>query len=128
LIFTLTTLRSNPANSLRMAQVTQIHAGKTPIRRHYIVEWAERRQVTQADLVRATGADKAAVSRWFNHGVIPSEKHIDNVASALNVEDVASLFRHPDDDWLSRMFKDRDEEERLRMRQMIELAFPAKRA
>ena len=126
--FALTTHRSNREYTLRMAQVTRIHAGKTPVRRHYLVEWAERRGVSQADLVRATGADKAAVSRWFNHGVIPSEKHIDNVALALQVEDVASLFRHPDDDWLSRLFKDRDEEERERLRQMIELAFPAKRA
>lgn len=125
---TLTTESHAFCENRRMAQVTKIHAGKTPVRRHFIVEWSERRGIKQADLQRATGADKGTVSRWFAKGVIPSETHIDAVAAALQLDDVASLFRHPDDDWIAKLFRDRNEEERERMRQMIEIAFPRKSA
>jgi hypothetical protein len=93
---------------LRMARttkkITKIHTGKQPNRIHYIVEWAERRGVTQADIVRNVHADKATVSRWFA-GVIPSEEYLEPLAGYLELDDVECLFRHPDDDWVLRHFK-----------------------
>ena len=109
---------------LRMTQITRIHAGKTPRRAHYIAEWMERRGRKQADLARATGADKATVSRWIGDGVIPSEKYLEPLALFLDAEEVAALFRHPDDDWLARLFRDRSDDERQRLRQLIDAAFP----
>lgn len=113
-----------------MATTTRIHTDKTPPRTHYIVEWAERRGKKQADIVRGTGADKGLVSRWFD-GVIPSEKYLQPLAEFLQAGDPpepAALFRHPDDDWLARLFRDRSDEERERMIRVIETAFPIRRA
>ena len=64
-------------------------------RMHYIPEWAEQAGKTQADLVRATGADKSNVSRWFNSGVIPHQKHLSALAAAVNAPAPAALFVDP---------------------------------
>ena len=50
---------------LRMAQqALRVHSGKTPPRIHFIVEWAEKRQLSQADIVREVGADKYVSTVW----------------------------------------------------------------
>jgi transcriptional regulator with XRE-family HTH domain len=94
---------------------------------HFIPEWAEKRGLTQADLSRSTGADKGLVSRWFS-GTLPSERNLLLLADALEAEEPANLFRHPDEDWLARLFRDRPREERERMIRTIETAFPRKKA
>ncbi len=108
-------------------EVGQIHAGATPHRIHFIPEWAERRGVSQADIVRAVGADKGLVSRWFK-GVIPTERYLIPLAAYLQAEEPSHLFRHPQEDWLSRLFAQRTDDERQRMIQTLEAAFPRKRA
>jgi transcriptional regulator with XRE-family HTH domain len=96
-------------------------------RPHYIKEWAEHRALeSQADLAKEIGADKSLVSRWYG-GATPSQEWQDKLAAALHCER-ESLFRHPDDDWLSRFFKDRDRDEVERIKQMLEIAFPLKKA
>ena len=107
-----------------MSNIERIHQGKTPKRTHFIREWAEKRQMSQAELSRQTGADKSLVSRWFNKGMIPSEKNLETIAAAFHIE-VASLFRDPSDDWLSRFFAQRSQEDRDRARQILEAAFPS---
>lgn len=94
------------------------------IRIHFIEEWAERRGLKQADICRALDVDKSTVSRWFD-GVLPQVKHLEPLAELFEVEPNA-LFRHPDDDWLARFFKERDEEERARIKATLEAAFPRK--
>lgn len=117
---------AHPWLPLHMPRPTSIHAGKQPNRLHYIVEWAERRQLTQADISRELGVDKSSVSRWFA-GKIPAEKHLVALA-ALLIVDVADLFRDPDEDWLARFFRDRDAAERARIKATLEAAFPPRAA
>ena len=114
----------NPCQLLRMAQLVHIHQGKTPVRYHYIPEWAERRQRRQADFAVDLGVDKGTVSRWFK-GTIPMPKYLKKVIAYLQLEDdPTALFRHPDDDWMARLLKGRAEAEKERMRAVLEAAFP----
>lgn len=107
---------------LRMSNVTKIHKSKQPRRPHYIAEWAEARNLTQADLSRELGADKSVVSRWFS-GTTPGVDWQERLAALFNCEP-ESLFRHPDDDWLSQFFQERSRDELERIKLMLEAAFP----
>lgn len=103
--------------------VTRIHKGRQPRRPHYIRQWAEKRGIeSQAELAAELGVDKSVVSRWFA-GSTPSEEHQEKLAAFFQTER-ESLFRHPDDDWLSRFFRDRNADELERMKAMLEAAFP----
>ena len=103
--------------------LSKIHKGKQPRRPHFIPDWAERRGYdTQNELAEALGADKSVVSRWYN-GTSPSTEWQEKLAALFDCEP-EGLFRHPDDDWLSRFFRDRSIDELNRMKQMLEAAFP----
>ncbi len=82
--------------------------------------------MSQADIAMALGADKSVVSRWFS-GSTPSEFWQERLA-ALFATDREGLFRHPDSDWLMRFFEGRPDEERQRIRETLEVAFPRKTA
>jgi len=92
-------------------------------RRHFIAEWAELRGKRQTDIVRDLGIEKSTVYRWFAEGVIPSEKHLVPLAAYLAVEEPVRLFKHPDDDWLSQMFRDKTDEQREKAVAMLKLFF-----
>ncbi|MFC3074953.1 helix-turn-helix domain-containing protein [Shinella pollutisoli] len=96
---------------------------RTDRRRHFIPEWAAKRGVKQADIVRATGADKGAVHRWFAEDVIPTEKYLKPLADFLDVEEVVDLFRDPDDDWMAKMFRDKTEQQKEAAITMLRLFF-----
>lgn len=102
--------------------VTRIHKGKQPRRPHFIPEWAEARRLKPADLARELGADKSVVSRWYN-GASPGAEWQDKLAALFHCERDA-LFRHPDDDWLSRFFRGRAADEIERIKATLEAAFP----
>lgn len=103
----------------------RIHKGKQPNRPHFIREWAEfRGYKTQAELAEALEADKSVVSRWYN-GTSPTKEWQTSLAALFHC-DRESLFRHPDDDWIAKFFRDRSQDEIARMRQMLEAAFPVK--
>ncbi|MBX5206722.1 helix-turn-helix transcriptional regulator [Rhizobium sp. NZLR11] len=104
-----------------MNNVTEIHAGKENKRIHYIVEWAEKRQLSQADIVREIGADKSLVSRWFS-GTNPGKEWRPKL-EALFGADEGGLYRHPDDDWLARFFRDKTAEERRKAVELLEMFF-----
>lgn len=104
-----------------MSNTVQIHGDKTPQRIHYIVEWAEKRNLRQADIVREVGADKGLVSRWFT-GTLPKQDYLEKLAGLFGT-DVPGLFHHPDDDWLARFFRDKSEEQRDRAIEMLKLMF-----
>lgn len=106
--------------------VTRIHKGKQPRRPHFIKEWAEARGYkNQNELAEALDADKSVVSRWYS-GTSPGEEWQEKLAELFHCEP-ESLFRHPDDDWLTRFFRDRSVDELNRMKQMLEAAFPGKK-
>lgn len=79
--------------------------------------------MTQADLTRATGADKGTVSRWYS-GNMPRSGHLDALVKCLQLDDREALFRHPDDDWMARFLRGRSDDEKNRIRTMLQAAFP----
>jgi transcriptional regulator with XRE-family HTH domain len=103
-------------------QPTVIHKGKTPVRRHYIVEWAEHFHLRKADVAREVGADKGLVGRWWK-GTMPGPDYQEKLAALFHTEPEA-LFRHPDEDWIAKFFKDKSEGDFRRARELLDLAFP----
>lgn len=96
---------------------------RQPVRPHFIKEWAEHRgYLTQADLVEALNADKSVISRWYS-GASPGREWQDRLAELFSCEP-ESLFRHPDDDWVTRFFRDRSREEIEKIKRTLEVAFP----
>jgi transcriptional regulator with XRE-family HTH domain len=104
-----------------MNNVTHIHTDKTPVRVHFIVEWAEKRHFKQADIVREIGADKGLVSRWFQ-GTVPKPEYLEKLA-ALFGTDIHGIFRHPDDDWLAKFFRDKTDEQKEHAIEMLRILF-----
>jgi len=107
-----------------MDKIVKIHEGKQPRRPHYISAWAAARGKEQKDIARDLGADKSVVSRWFS-GTTPGEEWQAKLADYFNCEK-ESLFRHPDDDWLTRFLRGRQRDEIERIKQTLESAFPRK--
>jgi len=106
-----------------MSNVTEIHKGKQPRRPHFIPEWAQARGFhTQADLANELGADKSVVSRWYA-GASPGREWQERLAALFHC-DRESLFRHPDDDWISRFLRGRSREDIERIKRTLESAFP----
>lgn len=102
----------------------QIYRGRQPNRPHHIEEWAiVRNYPTQAALVKELGADKSLVSKWYG-GATPSLEWQERLIELFGLESRESLFRSPDDDWLSRFFQDREREEIDRIKNTLETAFP----
>lgn len=107
-----------------MKKLAQIHPRKQPIRRHFIEEWMLARGLKPADLVEQLDTDKSQVYRWLK-GQLPHPEMQERVAALFEIEPEA-LLRHPDDDWIARFFHNRSEEERARIKQAMELAWPPK--
>lgn len=105
-----------------MPNTVKIHQTKQPRRPHFIVEWAELRGLKQADLVEALGADKSVVSRWFS-GTSPGVEWQEKLAAFFGT-DPDGIFRHPDDDWMTRFLRGRKREEVERIKTTLEAAFP----
>jgi transcriptional regulator with XRE-family HTH domain len=123
---TLTTMTQCESMPVATMTTAQIHKGKQPNRPHFIREWAEHRGFhKQADLAKALEADKSVVSRWYK-GTSPTEDWQNKLAALFHCEP-ESLFRHPDDDWFTKFFRNRQRDELDRMRKMLEAAFPPSR-
>jgi transcriptional regulator with XRE-family HTH domain len=108
------------------AMITEIHKSKQPRRPHFIEAWAEARGFSQADLARELSADKSIISRWYD-GSSPSKEYQERLAALFHCSP-ESIFRHPDDDWMARFFKDRSREEIERIKATLETAFPRRMA
>lgn len=83
-----------------------------------------RRNLRQADLARELGVDKSLVSRWYR-GATPNEQWQEKLAALFQISEEA-LFRHPDDDWVTKFFANRSQEEIERIKATLETAFPRK--
>jgi len=108
-----------------MSNVAKMRPTKQPRRPHHIQQWAERKHLTQAQLVDELGADKSIVSRWYS-GSSPSVEWQAKLAAFFGCEP-EGLFRDPNDYWLSQFLKGRDQEEVDRIRATLETAFPARK-
>lgn len=115
------------SRNLRQRQAAeQIYRGRQPNRPHHVEDWAVRRGFKdQAALVKALEADKSVVSRWYN-GATPSRAWQLRLVELFVLDAPEDLFRDPDDDWLSKFFRDRNREEIDRIKQTMETAFPKK--
>lgn len=120
-----------------MTNITKIHQGKQPVRRHYIAEWLEVRGMSPMDLLAALNdpersidlaeVDKSQVYRWLK-GQLPHPPMQLRIKEVLELDDAGDLLRPPENDWFAQFIKDRDEDEIARMKLMLETAFPKKRA
>lgn len=116
-------MKKNAGYFLGMSEITRIHKGKQPRRPHYVQEWAEHRGfIRPVDLATALEVDKSVVSRWYN-GSTPNEESQEKLSDLFQC-DREALFRHPDDDWIAKFFRDRSRDELERMRTMLQAAFP----
>jgi len=130
-----------------MAKVTRIHPKKRlvvqnppKLRRHYIAEWLVERGMEPMDLLNALNdaanmdqppIDKSQVYRWIN-GNRPQARFERRIAAALNLLDQETgepdpqmLLSHPAQVWIARKLQNKPPEVVDRIRQMIDLAFPA---
>lgn len=114
--------RDQPTRPLREEPIPQIHAGETPVRIHYIVERAKRLGLKQVDLVRELGVDKGTVSKWFDGG-LPDSKNIRRLAAVLQCQEPSEIFRHPDDDWMSRLLRRSNTDQKAQIKRMLEAGF-----
>lgn len=85
----------------------------------------EARNLKVADLIRDLEFDRSTIYRWMD-GNMPQPAQQERLAALFEIEPEA-LLRHPDDDWIARFFHGRSEEERQRIKQAMELAWPVNR-
>lgn len=83
----------------------------------------EARNMTVEDVVEEIGVDRSTVYRWINKGQLPQPAWQEKLGALFRI-DPEELTRHPDEDWLSRFFKGRSDEEKDRIKQAMELAWP----
>lgn len=119
----LTTDFAPPPYARHMGRPRKPHH-ESRIRLHYVNEWAERRDMKQAQIAEALAVEKSTVSRWFD-GALPSEAMLPRIAAMFGIE-LDELFRAPDDNWLRRFLEGRSSEEIQRIEQTLKAAFPKK--
>lgn len=117
-----------------MGKITNIHQGKQPVRRHFIAEWLEAKNMTPMDLLDALNdpersmdlgeVDKSQVYRWLK-GQMPQAPMQRRIAGAFGFEDQPDkLLQDPTIDWLSSFFEDKTESQKEKAIQMLKLMFP----
>lgn len=105
-----------------------IYSKRQPRRPHYLREWVERREFeTDAAFAEAVGADKSVVSRWMDEDnpSTPGREWVLKLGIFFgDQDDPADIFRHPDDDWIAKFFRDRRPEEIEHIKKSMETTFP----
>lgn len=105
-----------------------IHQKRQPRRPHYLRDWVERREFdTDAAFAEAIGADKSVVSRWLDEDnpSTPGREWVQKLGIFFgDEEDPADIFRHPDDDWIAKFFRDRKPDEIEHIKKSMETTFP----
>ena len=67
------------------------------LRRHFIREWLEVKNVKQAELARRMDTDKANVTRWIDEPWRINMDVLSAIADALGLSDAGDLLRSPDE-------------------------------
>jgi hypothetical protein len=104
----------------------EIYARRQPRRPHYLRQWMERRHIeSQADLAEAIDADKSVVSRWLDEHAptTPGIEWQQKLGAFFGTEeDPADIFRHPDDDWFSRLVQHNSQERIEQAKKILQAA------
>lgn len=113
------------------APLDAIYPTRQPRRPHYLRDWIERRNFkNDAEFAKEVGADKGQVSRWLDE-TRPSTPSRDwQIKLGIffgGEDDPADIFRHPDDDWIAKFFRDRKPDEIEHIKKSMETTFPPKR-
>lgn len=106
-----------------------LNGNQLSIRRHFLAEWLGAKGLKPADFLRLLNADptlpeinKTQVYRWIE-GQTPQPAMQKRIAATLKIEPGA-LMRNPDAEWLADFFEGRTDEERARIKQVLELSWP----
>ena len=75
-----------------------------------------------ADICEEIGVDKSVVSRWYS-GASPTKSYQAKLAALFGCSE-ESLFRHPDDDWMTRFLSNRRRDEVERIKKALDIMFP----
>lgn len=95
---------------------------RSPDSIHFIKEWAEKKNISQAEVSRAVGANKSVTSRWFT-GMVPKTEYLEKIA-ALFGTDVHGLFRHPDEEWIAKLIRSKTGKDREQIIKALKELFP----
>ncbi|MCF1453431.1 helix-turn-helix domain-containing protein [Agrobacterium vitis] len=87
-------------------------------RAHYVVEWAQLRGLSQADIIRELDGDPGTVSRWFG-GTLPTAANLEKLATLFKT-DIPGLFHHPADDKLLKSVAALSPEQRLALAEALQ--------
>lgn len=90
---------------------------------HYIGEWMDHREKKVKDMVEALDlSTPSQVYRWLK-GQKPHNDELIRIAAFLEADPPEALLRHPLDDWMTRFFQDRSEEEKQAIVETIQKAW-----
>lgn len=117
-----------------MSKLTTIHQNKQPIRRHYLAEWLEEKDMSPTELLELLNdpdrssefpfIDKSQVYRWLK-GQLPQPTMQLRIAAALGFEgEPEKLLQPPEFGWMKDFFEGRTREEVARIRNTLAAAFP----
>lgn len=121
-------------SSAPMSKLTTIHQNKQPIRRHYLAEWLEEKDMSPTELLELLNdperssefpfIDKSQVYRWLK-GQLPQAPMQLRIAAALGFEgQPEKLLQPPEFGWIKDFFDGRSREEVARIRDTLTVAFP----
>lgn len=121
-------------SSATMSKLTTIHQNKQPIRRHYLAEWLEDKDMSPTELLELLNdpersseypyIDKSQVYRWLK-GQLPQPAMQMRIAAALGFEgEPERLLQPPEFGWMKDFFEGRTREEVKRIRNTLSAAFP----
>lgn len=116
-----------------MVKLTRIHQNKQPIRRHFLPEWLEAKDLDATDLLDLLNdpdrpmdlneVEKSQVYRWLA-GQMPGPAAQKRIMDALGEDNPEALLRHPTNDWVSKFLDGRSQDEIQRIKDTLETAFP----
>lgn len=118
-----------------------IHASAQGFRKHFLPEWLEVRRMEPMEFLAALNEDpelpaidKSQVYRWIK-GQTPQRVMLPRIARVLSIlaidtdePDPYGIFRDPDLDWIARRLRGQDRDDVERIKAMIDLAVPLRKA
>jgi hypothetical protein len=119
-----------------MAKTSRIHSNKPAVRRHFLAEWLEAKEITPMELLEGLNdpdrfsdlpaVDKSQIYRWIK-GQMPNRSAQVRIAHALGFPDEPEkLMRDPAIDWIAKFFIDKTEKQKQSAISLLKLFFEEK--